>query len=399
MSEPEYLQIERLQNQVLSIGESVAQPITAATQAAFRAVPRHRFVTRYRAREKIVTVTPETLSQHLPTIYANGVLSLWEDKENGIYSTISQPTLVLQMLDFLKLADGQTVFELGAGSGWNAALMGYLVGPKGRVFSMEIIPEIADAARKAVADFGATNVEIITGDAGDGCLAGAPYDRAVFTAGSYDLPRALHDQMRVGGILLMVVKVEGGGDQLLILEKKAAFFESSQGILCAFVPMTGKHACSGSRPICIDELPGWSELRTRQVEQRGFWWGGNVEGLSWSSVGIRSFLSITDPHFRVFYERGKNALDPRDWFCGVFDADAQSLVVSQNGLLVSYGNFTARDQLFARLHEWVDFGMPSMAAMNLRVYPSNAEAPKGPQQWIVKRNESTFVWSLKQPAK
>jgi len=71
----------------------------------------------------------------------------------------SQPSFVLRMLDMLQLQPGQTVFELGAGSGWNAALMGHLVGPEGRVFSLELIPEVARAAAKAVQRAGITNAK------------------------------------------------------------------------------------------------------------------------------------------------------------------------------------------------------------------------------------------------
>jgi hypothetical protein len=90
--------------------------------------------------------------------YANRPLILFGEDDDDIPSTISQPSLVLRMPDLLQLGPGHTVCELGAGSGWNAALMAHLVGPTGHVYSLEMIPEVAEAA-------------------------GAPYDRAIFTAG------------------------------------------------------------------------------------------------------------------------------------------------------------------------------------------------------------------------
>ncbi len=71
---------------------------------------------------------------------------LYGEDDSNVLSTISQPSFVLRMLDMLQLRPGHRVFELGAGSGWNAALMGHLVGPEGQVFSLELIPEVARAA-------------------------------------------------------------------------------------------------------------------------------------------------------------------------------------------------------------------------------------------------------------
>jgi protein-L-isoaspartate O-methyltransferase len=78
------------------------------------------------------------------------------------------------MLDMLQLRAGQTVFELGAGSGWNAALMGQLVGPEGHVYSLELIREIAKTAAETIAMLGINNVSIIPGDGGEGYAVGAP---------------------------------------------------------------------------------------------------------------------------------------------------------------------------------------------------------------------------------
>ena len=68
------------------------------------------------------------------------------------------------MLDMLKFEPGHNVFELGAGSGWNAALMGHIVGPKGHVYSLEIIPELAKTASDTIETLGLKNVSIIEGD-------------------------------------------------------------------------------------------------------------------------------------------------------------------------------------------------------------------------------------------
>ena len=141
-------------------------PISDETARAYLATPRHRFVRRYRewTSPHWQEVTESNLGEHLPTLYADNAIILFGDDDNNIQSTISQPSFVLRMLDLLQLQPGHTVLELGAGSGWNAALIGKLVGPTGRVFSLEIIPDMAERASAAIAEFGITNVQVIAAD-------------------------------------------------------------------------------------------------------------------------------------------------------------------------------------------------------------------------------------------
>lgn len=384
-------EIERLQNQLL---ESAPRSLSAAVQEAFRAVPRHAFVRHYLVGGRMVHVTEENLGQHLAMIYHNGTLLLWSDEAKRLCSTISQPTLVLLMLQQLNLAAGHKVFELGAGSGWYAGLMGHVVGASGRVYSSEIIPEIAAQAQESLAALGIANVEILPGDGGDGHAAGAPFDRAVFTAGTYDLPEAFHQQVRVGGLLQLVLKLRAGGDHLYLLEKKADCFETTRGTLCAFVPMVGKYDSSAVHPLALHELPGWSELRHREVDRRDFWWGAGERPPFLETGGARSFLSITEPHFQAFCDERSDRRNPEGWFVGVFDPGAHSLVVARRGKLLSYGNTLARDRFLARMHAWIDLGMPSASTMRLRVFPTHAAYAPQASEWLVKQPGSHFVWSL-----
>jgi len=217
-------------------------PISDETARAYLATPRHKFVRRYRAWTSPYwqDVTDANLDEHLATLYADHAIILYGD-ENDVQSTISQPSFVLRMLDLLQLQRGHIVLEIGAGSGWNAALIGHIVGPAGRVYSLEIIPEMVERASASLAELGIANVDVIAADGSEGYAAGAPYDRAVFTAGTHDLPRPFYEQIKRGGLLLMVVKGHGDGDTLFLLEHVGDHFESRAYLSCAFVPMTGTH--------------------------------------------------------------------------------------------------------------------------------------------------------------
>src|SRR6266511_1015585 len=372
-------------------------PISEATQQAFLQLPRHVFIKRYRnwGTKKWHEVSEENFAQHLSTLYANRPLILFGNDDDNIPSTISQPSFVLRMLDMLQLRPGHTVFELGAGSGWNAALMGHLVGPEGHVYSLEIIPEVAKMAMDTIATLGIKNVHIIAADGGEGYAAQAPYDRAIFAAGAYDLPHHFYEQMKDGGLSLLVVKNVGGRDNLFLLRKTADHFESLESMPCGFVQLTGKYKIGSLEPIAVETLPAWLELQHKEISKTPFWWGGKgKEGFVWRTLGIRSFLGITEPFFRAFKtERGEERAREKHYF-GLWDQEHRSLVLAKDDWLMAYGSALAKERLLQKIRQWVDLGMPSATSFTLRVYPRDVPLIAGEHQWIVTRGESKFLWSL-----
>jgi len=251
---------DRLLEQARHYASSEGGTLSSVVEETFRATPRHRFIDRYRdwSTNEWQIVTPETLPEHLPTLYSNNAIGLYRDESGQMPSTISQPSLVLYMLELLQLAPGQRIFEVGAGSGWNAAMMGRLVAPAGHVYSVEIIPSMAARAAKHVADMGLTNVTILEGDAGDGYIPGAPYNRAIFTAGATDLPRCFYEQLTDNALLLLVFNLTKGSDTLFLLRKEANHFTSLGSMTVGFVPMTGAHiTAQHSKPLA--SLPRWEE--------------------------------------------------------------------------------------------------------------------------------------------
>lgn len=222
----------RLLNKISKISEK--------TREAYCKTPRHLFVKRFSVDgERWISLNYENMKSHLPLIYSDHPLLLFD---NGAQiSTISQPSLVLRMLDLLDVMEGHKVFELGTGSGWNAALLGQLVGKEGLVMSFEIIDEMARTAQENLAHFDLPQVKILTSDGALGYEDEAPYDRGIFTAGANDIPRIFFDQIKEGGKLLFVLHTPSQGDLLLVLRKKSDHFEEEERVRCQFVPVTGSH--------------------------------------------------------------------------------------------------------------------------------------------------------------
>jgi protein-L-isoaspartate(D-aspartate) O-methyltransferase len=111
-------------------------------------------------------------------------------------SSCSQPSIVADMLEVLDVRPGQSVLEIGTGTGWNAALLSRCVGEHGRVVTIEVDPRLAQDARRALTNAGYDPL-VITGDGLAGYSAGAPYDRVISTASIREVvPRAWLDQLR-----------------------------------------------------------------------------------------------------------------------------------------------------------------------------------------------------------
>jgi hypothetical protein len=148
-------------------------------------------------------------------------------------------------------------------------------------------------------------------------------------------------------------------------------------------------------------LPEWAELQKKEVIRTPFWWGGKGEeagGSRWRTTGIRNFLGIAEPSFRVF-KRAKVEGHARDeHYFGLWNKENGSLVLVKDDLLIAYGNTTAQECLLRRVHEWVNLGMPAAASFALQVYPSGYLLVARENQWVVQRNESQSLWSLERQA-
>jgi protein-L-isoaspartate(D-aspartate) O-methyltransferase len=176
-------------------------------------IPRHRFV-------------PEALRF---SAYDDGPLPIGEGQ------TISQPYIVALMSENLALKGTETVLEIGTGSGYQAAVLSRLAK---QVYSVEIIPELAESARERLRALGVTNVKVIVGDGNEGWAEGGPYEAIIVTAVAPEVPPALLAQLAEGG--RMVLPVEKGDEQYLVrLQKRGGrILEEDLGPV-RFVPLVG----------------------------------------------------------------------------------------------------------------------------------------------------------------
>jgi protein-L-isoaspartate(D-aspartate) O-methyltransferase len=196
----------------------------SAIEQALLSVPRHLFLPR----------------SSLAEAYENvAVATRWE--QGATVSSVSQPEIVAMMLEHLRVTPGMRVLEIGAGAGYNAALLAELVGPSGSVTTIELDPELAGeaAAHLAAAGYTPARARVIAGDGWKGWADDAPWDRIEVTASVWDISPAWVEQLADGGVLLAPLWL-GVSDVSVALRKLAGSLVSESWALCGFVRLRGE---------------------------------------------------------------------------------------------------------------------------------------------------------------
>lgn len=148
--------------------------------------------------------------------------------------TISQPYVVAYMTEQLELRPHHRVLEVGTGSGYQAAILSRLAG---EVITIERYRNLADTARRRLAELGYDNVTVLVGDGLAGVPAHAPYDRIVVTAAAERIPEALPRQLAEGGIMVLPLGPHGGAQRLVKLTKRNEKLAREDLIWVRFVPL------------------------------------------------------------------------------------------------------------------------------------------------------------------
>ncbi|MFJ2247476.1 methyltransferase, FxLD system [Streptomyces sp. NPDC094461] len=194
---------------------------TPRVEEAMRTVPRHVFVP----------------NAPLEKAYGNAPVNTKTDESGVSISCASQPDIVGMMLEQLEVEPGQTVMELGAGTGFNAGLLGYLVGEKGHVTTIDVDEDIVDGARSGLAAADIHNVEVILGDGAVGHAPNAPYDRIEATVGAHGVPHAWLDQLAPGGRLLTPLRLRGSVSRSIAFEQQDGAWRSVGSQMNTFMPL------------------------------------------------------------------------------------------------------------------------------------------------------------------
>ncbi len=337
-----------------------------AVERALLAVPRHDFLP----------------GHSLEEAYANvAVTTSWES--GAPVSSVSQPEIVAVMLQQLRVQPGMRVLEVGAGSGYNAALLAELVGPLGSVISLEIDTALAAAAeeRLLAAGYSPQRARIIGGDGWRGWPSGAPYDRVELTVGASDISRAWFEQLAEGGLLVAPLWL-GATDASVALRKRAGALVSESWTLCGFVRLRGEGAETTSSVRLSNRLtltgPN-AQAVANQVDAllatraRRLWWGQpGPSFIHYLALTSGSMLSLWQTRF---HRR------PRARFLLYMDgADGPSMVIFPNRApaLLAFGGMAAERFTREQSEVYRQHGAPPIETWRLVARPQPISLPPPP---------------------
>jgi protein-L-isoaspartate(D-aspartate) O-methyltransferase len=374
---------EALVNKLLA-AEIITRPAVAE---AFRVLPRHIFlpgVEVARAYEDEAIVTKEM---------------------HGVpVSSSSQPAMMAIMLEQLDLQPGQRVLEIGAGTGFNAALMAHLVGDPSLVTTVDIDEDLVAQARANLAAAGFEGVNVICADGGQGYRPNAPYDRVILTVGAWDISPAWVEQLREGGILLL--PLDFNGLQLSVaFEKRDGVLHSRCAQCCCFMRLRGEYA--GPDLIAPLDESGNAVVSAANVEKlnlkhlqallaqqpqvddvslRGGWLAGFSLVLWLALNGILlGWLRLPEPALGL--EAGEYT---------IFEDEIGSLCLMGNGeeatkLLYTYGDTATRKQLLKMMADWKAKGPPDPNHVCVTAYPANMQVKSAKGEWLLRKRWWQYV--------
>jgi protein-L-isoaspartate(D-aspartate) O-methyltransferase len=346
------------------------------TLAAFRKVPRHLFL-------------PDV---DLDRVYSGAAIPTKHDLKGNPISSSSEVAIMALMLDALRLERGQRVLEIGAGTGYNAAVLAELVGAE-NVVTVDIDPEIADEARAHLRTSGHDGVRVETADGWMGLSDGAPYARLELTAATTDISPHWVDQLEDGGVLVAPLLLRPNGQAMVAFSKRRHTLESLSVFAGGFMSLRGVGALgeqardvgpwrvTSSRAVDDDRL--LTLLREKPSVEV-------AESASWNDLAL---LAIADENSIALSRKGSPA-----YSTGIVADDGGSIafaewtggVLAPRLLLVSYGGPRALERLRRCLDE-----VRGRAWQGLRVVavPTGSSRPDG--DVVLEREHYTFAVSTK----
>ena len=398
---------------------------SSSVEAAFRAVLRHHFLP----------------GRPVEEVYSDRAISAKQDEHGQWISSSSQPAIMAIMLEQLGLEPGHKVLEIGAGTGYNAALMAHIVGETGEIVTVEIDEDLAEAAREHLTFAGFERVQVACADGGYGYPEAAPFDRIILTVGAPDIVPAWRDQMKPGGRMVLPLMLKGS--------MKAIAFKWINDHLasisvkdCGFIPLRGDFALTISNRVqlgpdqglyleneaefLIDPGEAYDLLIGKSKD-----WATGVEVSVWEAMmgELWTWLTLHEPQMCKLVAEGdmadRNIVPPLVGINGehksastavLFDRTALVALIrppDQTVSLVDRGKLFEHDspfvlpfalfvrlygsdetiaqRLIAQIQAWNAAGRPSSKSMHIRAYPKKFEYMPSKGEYVIEKGWTKLV--------
>jgi len=346
-------------------------------EEAFRAVPREAFLP----------------GIPIERVYSGDAIVTKSDEQGRPISSSSEVGVMIAMAQLLDVAPGQRILEIGAGTGYNAAVISRLVGDRGAITTIDIDPDVAAEARDHLTRAGFDRVAVVTGDGWEGNRPDGPYDRIEVTASVADLSPNWFAALAEGGKIVLPLVLRAGMQTVVGLQKTGAELVSTSLVPGGFMPLRG---------------PGGPQSQTRTFE-------GLTVQLADAELGAEDRLGALlrePPRITVAPPLGWEALTllgllhgnvtvtgkGRPGFAiGFFDHDgglalaelAQSAVAGPLSLITAFGSDAARAQLIAGIENVRRFRLGDLHVVASRI---DSAGPDG--DVVLRRGAFKFAFSI-----
>ncbi|WP_415403492.1 protein-L-isoaspartate O-methyltransferase family protein [Tateyamaria sp. SN3-11] len=378
-------------------------PVTQAMRDAFVKYPRHAFVDQFRMvhDDPISNPRSRTDPDALSLIYTNQPLMYVGAKRQTLPASSSEPAFILHLLSALDIQPGQSVLEVGCGTGWLLAIAAHLAGDAARVVGIEIIADLARQAREHLDSAGLKQVEVVHADANTVAQSLGRFDRVILTTSTFSFPEFLFDVCKDGGRLVMPLRNKGLSEEAQFLVKDGAGFRSEGSRLCKFVHMTGNTETDNG--ITPADQPLLDRINTGQSELLDIPKGPP------GTLSFSTFLSKTRPHFALLGLRAPASGtslragifgDPAALGIALLAPDWTNGAVWNQGRLAWFGDAGYRDAFVAAFEEWQRLGKPDGSKFQLRVLRgSDIHTDEQPDRtWVEHRGNTALIWTLAPPS-
>jgi protein-L-isoaspartate(D-aspartate) O-methyltransferase len=376
---------------------------TPGVEAAFRSVLRHHFLP----------------GRPLELVYSDRAISAKQDEEGQWLSSSSQPAIMAIMLEQLGLQPGHKVLEIGAGTGYNAALMAHIVGETGQVVTVDIDQDLVDIARENLARAGFERVQVVCADGGYGVPEAAPFDRIILTVGAPDITPAWWEQLKPKGRIVLPLMFKGSMKSIAF-ERVGDHLASRSVKDCGFIQLRGDFAATDANRVQLGPDPDLflETLEESPVDADAVYalltgpskdWPAGVEVAFWEALigNLWTWLALHEPRMCKLTASGEMVeRDLVPYLLGIArkqNSMTTALLVGETGLAAlmrppdqpvqlvpadelfdsvlpfalyirQFGSDDSLAQgLLAQIRAWDAAGRPSFETMRIRAYPKDAD--------------------------
>ena len=381
----------------LKLIQAIRSPIV---EAAFQTVPRHLFV-------------PNT---EISLAYQNQPIFIEEPNGESLISSASMPSIVAYMLELLQLSPGQRVLEIGAGTGYNAALMNYIVGETGQIVTIDNVEYLATLARQNLRSADSGKVEVILGDGSFGYSKLAPYDRIILSVGTWDILPAWYEQLDCQGKIVLPLSIRGL-QFISVFEPKDGYLEGFLNNFCGFMRMSGFSA----EQLINFSLNGEDEnqlefysndlvdketiLRTLEGPKSRTSTGIHLGNAAFV-LGLQLWLAINEPNFCILPTR-KGLYDS---LVGLYKNESIHLLELNyssddskgkedltNGEIFIHSINDSKEaevhHLIDLINSWKEAGYPYTGNLRVKAYPVQSEYVPSSQEKMIITPNTKFIFS------